>query len=135
MGQARQIGQVLVNLIVNAAQALPARDGVVEVSTLSRSSEVLVRVRDNGVGMPAEVRDKLFQPFFTTKPVGEGTGLGLAVAYGIITGHGGRIEVESEPGRGSCFTVRLPVAAAEVPVVPASAPEQVLGVCGTAAAQ
>lgn len=86
--------------------------------------------------MSAEVRDKLFQPFFTTKPVGEGTGLGLAVAYGIITGHGGRIEVESEPGRGSCFIVRLPVAAAEVPAVPvSSAPDPVLDVCGTAAAQ
>ncbi|WNG40863.1 histidine kinase [Archangium violaceum] len=135
VGQARQIGQVLVNLLVNAAQALPARDGVVEVSTHARPGEVLVRVRDNGVGMSAEVRDKLFQPFFTTKPVGEGTGLGLAVAYGIITGHGGRIEVESEPGRGSCFTVRLPVAAAEVQVVPASASSHALDVYGTAAAQ
>jgi two-component system, NtrC family, sensor kinase len=125
VGQARQIGQVLVNLIVNAAQALPDKGGVVTVSTEAVPGEVLVRVRDNGVGMSAEVRDKLFQPFFTTKPVGQGTGLGLAVAYGIITGHGGRIEVESEPGQGSCFTVRLPsvpVLAPETPTPPVNPP-------------
>ncbi|HEX5752636.1 MAG TPA: ATP-binding protein [Archangium sp.] len=108
VGQPRQIGQVLVNLIVNAAQSLPSQGGVVKVSTSAGPDEVLVRVRDNGAGMSQETLGRLFQPFFTTKPVGEGTGLGLAVAYGIVTGHGGRIEAESEPGRGSCFTVRLP---------------------------
>lgn len=108
VGQPRQIGQVVLNLIVNAVQAVPAQGGVVRVRTREEPGEVVVEVRDNGVGMSKEVQGQLFQPFFTTKPVGEGTGLGLAVAYGIVTGHGGRIEVESEPGRGTCFTVRLP---------------------------
>ena len=113
VGQPRQIGQVVLNLLVNAVQAVPAQGGVVKVSTREEPGEVVVEVRDNGVGMTKEVQGQLFQPFFTTKPVGEGTGLGLAVAYGIITGHGGRIEVESEPGRGTCFTVRLPCAGEE----------------------
>ncbi|MFY0562298.1 sensor histidine kinase [Archangium lansingense] len=113
MGQPRQIGQVVLNLLVNAVQAVPGQGGVVKVRTRAEEEEVVVEVRDNGVGMSKEVLGQLFQPFFTTKPVGEGTGLGLAVAYGIITGHGGRIAVESELGRGTCFTVRLPVAAEE----------------------
>ena len=68
-----------------------------------------MRVRDNGTGIPAEIRDKLFQPFFTTKPTGEGTGLGLSISYDIVTQqHGGTIMVESEPGSFTEFTVRLP---------------------------
>ncbi|KFA90793.1 hypothetical protein Q664_26105 [Archangium violaceum Cb vi76] len=110
VGQPRQIGQVVLNLLMNAVQAVQAREGVVKVSTREEPGEAVVEVRDNGVGMTKEVVGQLFQPFFTTKPVGEGTGLGLAVAYGIVTGHGGRIEVESEEGRGTCFTVRLPFA-------------------------
>ncbi|HEX5748918.1 MAG TPA: ATP-binding protein [Archangium sp.] len=109
VGQPRQMGQVVLNLIMNAVQALPEQGGVVKVSTREEPGEAVVEVRDNGVGMKQEVVGRLFQPFFTTKPVGEGTGLGLAVAYGIVTGHGGRIEVESEEGRGTCFTVRLPL--------------------------
>ena len=69
----------------------------------------MVRVRDNGTGIPAEIRDKLFQPFFTTKPTGEGTGLGLSISYDIITQqHGGTIEVASEEGAYTEFTIRLP---------------------------
>ncbi|MFY0527240.1 sensor histidine kinase [Archangium gephyra] len=120
VGQPRQMGQVVLNLLVNAVQAVPAQGGVVKVRTRAEGEEVVVEVRDNGVGMSKEVVGRLFQPFFTTKPVGEGTGLGLAVAYGIITGHGGRIEVESEPGRGSCFTVRLPVSRDEPAPPPAN---------------
>ena len=68
-----------------------------------------MRVRDNGTGIPAEIRDKLFQPFFTTKPTGEGTGLGLSISYDIVTQqHGGTITVESEEGAYTEFTVRLP---------------------------
>ena len=119
-GQPRQIGQVLVNLIVNAAQSLPAQGGVVKISTCTEPGEVLVRVSDNGAGMSEETLGKLFQPFFTTKPVGVGTGLGLAVAYGIITGHGGRIEAQSQLGQGSCFTIRLP--RAQEPVADTSRP-------------
>jgi signal transduction histidine kinase len=70
---------------------------------------VEIRVRDNGNGVPASVRNKLFTPFFTTKPTGEGTGLGLSVSYGIVKKHGGEILVESRPGEGSTFTVVLPV--------------------------
>ena len=111
LGQPRQICQVALNLLVNALQALPPQGGVVRVSTRVERDEVVLEVRDTGVGMSAEVLKSLFQPFFTTKPVGEGTGLGLAVAYGIITGHGGRIDVESAPGVGTCITVRLPAPA------------------------
>ena len=110
-GRPRQIGQVIVNLLANAGQALPEQGGVVEVRTRFEQGEALVEVRDNGVGMSTEVRRSLFLPFFTTRPVGEGTGLGLAVAYGIVTGHGGRIDVESEPARGTCVTIRLPASA------------------------
>jgi signal transduction histidine kinase len=70
---------------------------------------VEIRIRDNGTGIPAEIRDKLFQPFFTTKPTGEGTGLGLSISYDIVTQqHGGSIEVDSEPSEFTEFTIRLP---------------------------
>ena len=82
---------------------------VLKVSTRDLGEAVEVRVRDNGIGIPAELRDKLFQPFFTTKPTGEGTGLGLSISYDIVTQqHGGTIAVESEPGGFTEFTVRLP---------------------------
>jgi signal transduction histidine kinase len=79
------------------------------VSTRDLGEAVEVRVRDNGVGISPEIRDKLFQPFFTTKPTGEGTGLGLSISYDIVTQqHGGTIEVESQVGAFTEFTVRLP---------------------------
>jgi signal transduction histidine kinase len=82
---------------------------VLVVVTREDDGTVEVRVRDNGTGIPAEVRDKLFQPFFTTKPTGEGTGLGLSISYDIVTQqHGGSITVESEPGSFTEFTIRLP---------------------------
>jgi signal transduction histidine kinase len=76
-----------------------------------------LRVRDDGEGIEADRISHVFEPFFTTKPVGEGTGLGLAVAYGIVRDHGGVIEVESEPGRGSTFTIVIPERASEPGVV------------------
>ena len=79
------------------------------VATREDGDVVEVRVRDNGTGIPREIKDKLFQPFFTTKPTGEGTGLGLSISYDIVTQqHGGTITVESEPGAYTEFTIRLP---------------------------
>lgn len=104
-----QIRQVLVNLLVNAVQAMP-QGGQLEVRTGSDTGHVFVVIADTGVGMSEEVRKQLFTPFFTTKGVGEGTGLGLAVVFGIVSSHGGTIHVDSEVGRGSRFEVRLPLA-------------------------
>jgi two-component system NtrC family sensor kinase len=76
---------------------------------IDRDGDVEICVRDNGCGIPAEDIEKIFTPFFTTKPVGRGTGLGLSVCYGIIVKMGGRMAVESEPGRGTTIIIRLPV--------------------------
>jgi two-component system NtrC family sensor kinase len=82
---------------------------LLKVTTCDLLSEVEIRVRDNGTGIPPELRDKLFQPFFTTKPTGEGTGLGLSISYDIVTQqHGGTIAVDSEVGAFTEFTIRLP---------------------------
>ena len=106
-----QLRQVLVNLLVNAAQAMP-RGGDLTVRTRSTDDRVELVVEDTGLGMSDEVRSQIFLPFFTTKDVNEGTGLGLSVVHGIVTAHGGHIDVESAPGRGSRFTVSLPAGAA-----------------------
>ncbi len=120
-GRPRQIAQVLLNLLVNAGQATPA-GGKVSLATRCEGEGVVVAVRDTGVGMPPEVRSHLFQPFFTTKAPGAGTGLGLAVVHSIVTLHGGRIEVESQPGQGTCFTVHLPRVAPPPEKVPTPLP-------------
>ncbi|MDX2035410.1 MAG: PAS domain S-box protein [Isosphaeraceae bacterium] len=110
---AAQISQVLLNLIVNAAQAVEARHprggGRIVVETESRAGEVAIAISDNGGGIPTENLPRIFDPFFTTKEVGEGTGLGLSISHGIVAGHGGRIEVESEVGRGTLFRIVLPL--------------------------
>jgi PAS domain S-box-containing protein len=107
-----QISQVLLNLLINALQAIEStgrqRGGRIEVEGRMRGPWLEISVRDNGCGIDPRHRDRLFDPFFTTKPVGEGTGLGLAISHGIVSGHGGRIEIESRPGEGSCFRVLLP---------------------------
>ncbi|WP_165064756.1 PAS domain-containing sensor histidine kinase [Paludisphaera rhizosphaerae] len=106
------ISQVLLNLLINALQAVEAagksEGGRIDIETRTTGDWVEISVRDNGEGIAPDDVGRLFDPFFTTKPVGEGTGLGLAISHGIITGHGGRIEVESEPGRGTCFRILLP---------------------------
>ena len=79
------------------------------ISTGCRDGFVTLTVKDNGVGMPPEIREKIFEPFYTTKPVGQGTGLGLSVVDGIVSAHGGRINVTSAPGKGSRFEVLIPV--------------------------
>jgi signal transduction histidine kinase len=108
---------VFLNLIGNGFYAATKRSReeangchpVLKVKTRDLGDVVEVRIRDNGIGITPEIRDKLFQPFFTTKPTGEGTGLGLSISYDIVTQeHGGTIEVDSEVGRFTEFTVRLP---------------------------
>jgi signal transduction histidine kinase len=110
LGRPQQMAQVVVNLLINAAQATPD-EGQISLSTRHEGSEVVLVVQDTGQGMTPEVRQKLFQPFFSTRPIGEGTGMGLAVVHGIVSAHGGRIDVESHPGKGSTFTIHLPLAA------------------------
>lgn len=107
-----QMHQVLVNLIVNAIQAMPS-GGKLILSTAHDQDSVYLSVEDTGIGMPDEILKKIFTPFFTTKDVGQGTGLGLAVVHGIVSGHGGSIDVESKVGKGSKFTVKLPIVNSE----------------------
>ena len=104
-----QINQVFLNLITNAAQATPEAGGIVAVSVRRVGDTVVVEVQDNGHGIAPEVLPKIFDPFFTTKEVGHGTGLGLSIAYKIVQQHGGRITVASQVGRGTRFTVTLPI--------------------------
>jgi len=106
---AAQLNQVWMNLLVNAAQAIDSADGEVRIATRCKGQTAVVSVSDTGPGIPGERLGKIFDPFFTTKPVGEGTGLGLSISHGIVERHGGRIEVESTPGRGTTFTISLPV--------------------------
>ncbi len=103
-----QINQVFMNIIHNAIQAMGEK-GRLEISTEREGDMAVVRISDDGPGIPPDIRDRIFDPFFTTKKVGEGTGLGLSISYGIIEDHAGRIEVESEPGRGATFVIRLPI--------------------------
>lgn len=105
---AAQINQVLMNLLVNAGHAIE-RDGLILIRSWVDGAWACVSVRDNGCGMAAEVMKRIFEPFFTTKPVGQGTGLGLSLSFSIIQKHKGRIDVDSAPGQGTCFTLRLPV--------------------------
>ena len=79
------------------------------VSTKKEGNKVLISVRDNGPGIPQKILDKIFQPFFTTKPTGQGTGLGLSLAYDIVKAHGGELNVETKEGEGSEFIIQLPV--------------------------
>ncbi|HSN90617.1 MAG TPA: ATP-binding protein [Anaeromyxobacteraceae bacterium] len=112
-GNEQQLQQVLVNLVMNAAHAMEAADRrVLDLSTRAEGDRVVLAVRDTGVGMTAETRARLFTPFFTTKAPGQGTGLGLSVTRRIVEEHGGTIGVDSEPGRGAAFEVRIPAEAA-----------------------
>jgi PAS domain S-box-containing protein len=106
-----QLRQALVALLVNALDAC-GPGGCVRLTTAREEGLVRVSVGDDGVGIPREYIDKIFSPFFTTKPVGQGTGLGLAICHGVVTAHGGRIEVESEPGRGTRVSLLLPTGSA-----------------------
>jgi signal transduction histidine kinase len=122
----QDIGRVLLNLINNAFYAVAERSRstvgvplagapapyqpIVTVSTQKTDNQIIIKVMDNGNGIPESIREKIFQPFFTTKPTGQGTGLGLSLAYDIVTkGHGGELKVENIPEQGAIFTIRLPI--------------------------
>jgi two-component system NtrC family sensor kinase len=109
-----QLQQVLLNLVGNAEQALNEWSGTrrIVVRTRRVGEQVELSVADSGPGVRAEMRDRIFNPFFTTKPVGQGTGLGLSISDGIVRDHCGRIRVESQPGEGATFVVELPIVAA-----------------------
>jgi two-component system NtrC family sensor kinase len=110
-GSGAGLGQAFLNLLINAAQAIPEGNAAVnEVRVKARweaPERVVVEVSDTGRGIAPEHLERIFEPFFTTKPVGEGTGLGLAVCHGIVQSHGGEIQVRSEPGKGATFRVSL----------------------------
>lgn len=103
-----QINQVVLNLVKNAAQALPEEGGDITIETSSSKSELRIAISDNGPGIPDEILAKIWDPFFTTKKAGSGTGLGLSTCKKIIESHGGRIHVATAPGKGTTFTVVLP---------------------------
>ncbi|MGQ3088305.1 sensor histidine kinase, partial [Flavobacterium sp.] len=117
----QDLGRVLLNLFTNAFYATQQKSlqlqssgdvykPVLTVTTMQIGNEIEIRVRDNGTGIPEEIQDKILQPFFTTKPTGEGTGLGLSLSYDIVVkGHGGTIDIESEEGEGSVFIIMLPL--------------------------
>ncbi len=110
-GSEARLEQVFLNLLVNAAQAIPEgapEANLVEVRLFPEPRHVVVEIRDTGAGMPEEMLKRVFDPFFSTKPVGAGAGLGLSISHGIITSMGGEIRAESTVGRGTCFRVRLP---------------------------
>lgn len=103
-----QMHQVLVNLTVNAMQAMPG-GGTITIKTRKKKHNLEFSVTDDGQGMSADLIEKIFIPFFTTKEIDQGTGLGLSVVHGIVTSHNGKINVQSKPGQGSTFTVVLPI--------------------------
>jgi len=103
------MNQVFINLLINATQSCANKDGVITIRTRPENDSVVVEVEDNGSGIKPEHLPRIFDPFFTTKAVGQGTGLGLSVSYGIVRDHGGSISAASQLGHGSLFTVRVPI--------------------------
>jgi two-component system NtrC family sensor kinase len=108
MASTNQMRQVMLNMLKNAKEAMP-KGGTLTVKTSKEVNKVLIHIQDTGVGIPEEIRDKIFEAFFTTKQKVKGVGLGLSVCYGIIKDHGGEIKVESEEGKGTTFRIRLPI--------------------------
>jgi two-component system NtrC family sensor kinase len=106
-GDAGQLQQAVIALATNAIDAMP-EGGLLKIGSKANGKYVLVEVSDTGVGIPQQDITRIFEPFFTTKEIGKGTGLGLAVCYGILTEHGGSLDVQSTPGIGTTFTISLP---------------------------
>jgi signal transduction histidine kinase/YesN/AraC family two-component response regulator len=103
-----QLNQVFMNILGNASDAI-VDEGNIHIAVFSKDKQVVITIKDSGTGMPEEVMEHIFEPFYTTKEVGDGTGLGLSISYGIIEKHNGKIEVESEPGKGTTFIISLPI--------------------------
>ena len=116
---AGELEQVFLNLFLNALDAMPDGGTLTVAASVRREgsgpAEVACIVRDTGSGIPPEVKGRIFEPFFSTKEAGRGTGLGLSICLGLIRSHGGRIELDSEPGRGTAVTVALPLGLAGAP--------------------
>jgi signal transduction histidine kinase len=112
MGNSTLLNQAILNLVMNASQAMPARKGIIEISLhtdqLETGRNLVLCVKDNGTGMDSQILDNIFTPFFTTKPKGEGTGLGLSTTRNIVAAHNGDIRVTSEVGKGSLFQIFFP---------------------------
>ena len=124
VGNPVALRRALLNLVVNAGDAVPAADGWVKVALLTDGSRAVLEVSDNGPGVPEEYRDRLFEPFFSSRRHGRGAGLGLAVVYAIVTEHGGEIELDPGAGPGARFLVRLPLGReSDVEPLPAASPE------------
>jgi len=124
VGNPVALRRALLNLVVNAGDAVPGVGGWVQVAILSDGDRAVLEVSDNGPGVPEEVRDRLFEPFFSSRRHGRGAGLGLAVVYAIVTEHQGEIEVGESDEGGARFTVRLPLGrAGDVEPLPAATPE------------
>jgi len=104
-----QLNQVFMNIITNGIQAVPEH-GIITIRTYQKNKFVYVEIEDNGPGISKENMPKIFEPFYTTKTVGEGTGLGLSISYGIIKDHNGSIRVKSELGKETVFIIKLPMA-------------------------
>ena len=112
MGYPGGLSQVILNMIVNASHAIEDF-GLIEVTTKEIDGKISITIEDNGCGMDEETTNKIFDPFYTTKEVGVGTGLGLSISMGVIKKHQGEILVESTVGKGTCFTLLLPIIAAD----------------------
>ncbi|MGD8779938.1 MAG: ATP-binding protein [Ignavibacteria bacterium] len=108
LANSQQLKQMFVNLILNACEAIK-KGGKISITTGVKDNYVNIKVSDNGVGIPEDIIQNIFNPFFTTREVGQGVGLGLSIAYRIIESHNGNIDVQSEPEHGTTFTIRLPV--------------------------
>lgn len=125
-GNQGQLVHAIVNLLVNAAQSIPEgkwdESQVRVVLRTDPSGMAVLEVRDTGTGIPADQKARIFDPFYTTRPVGMGMGLGLSVCHGIISAHNGTVEVQSQPGRGSVFTVRLPPSEGPTPITATRTP-------------
>jgi len=108
-GHAGQVNQVFMNLLTNAAQALSGQtDATITIETTGDAGVVEVKIKDNGQGIPPDILPRIWDPFFTTKDVGEGTGLGLSIVHELVERHGGTIECDTKVGVGTTFTVKLP---------------------------